>query len=156
MGGVFFPSPSQVINEMLAMAGANSTSVVYDLGSGDGSIVVAAARDYSVKKAVGIERDERLCSIARAKAARFNNVLIINADYDTIEISEANIVTVYQGASENSRLRHKFLRELRSGSLIVSHEFGIPGWRPSQFHIMRQNGRSYRIMVYMLGFHTPQ
>ncbi|MDG7039807.1 MAG: SAM-dependent methyltransferase [Nitrososphaerota archaeon] len=155
MGGVFFPSPPEVINEMLAMAGANSTSVVYDLGSGDGSIVMAAARDYNVRKAVGIERDGRLCSIARARAARFNNVVIINADYDAIEISEASIVTVYQGASENSRLRPKFLRELRNGSMIVSHEFGIPGWRPTQFHIMKHNGRSYRIMVYVVGSHTP-
>jgi len=155
MCAVFFPSPTQVINEMLTSAMADSESVVYDLGSGDGSVVITAARDYCVKKAVGIEKDKRLCSIARSRTSHLKNALIINGNYDSIDISEASIVTLYQSASENSRLRHKFLSELAEGTTIVSHDFGIPGWRPSKFLTIDVNRHTHRIMVYKLGFNTP-
>ena len=155
MCAVFFPSPPQVINEMLTNATADSGSVVYDLGSGDGSVIIAAARDYRVKKAVGIEKDERLCSIARSRVSNLKNAVIINGNYDSIDISEASIVTLYQSASENSRLRHKFLRELIDGTTIVSHDFGIPGWRPNKFLTIHVNRHTHRIMVYKMSFNTP-
>lgn len=155
MCAVFFPSLAQVINEMLTRAMADSESVVYDLGSGDGSVVITAASDYCVKKAVGIEKDRRLCSIARSRTSHLKNAVIINGNYDSIGISEASIVTLYQSASENSRLRHKFLSELAEGTTIVSHDFGIPGWRPNEFLTIDVNRHTHRIMVYKIGFNTP-
>ncbi|MBI2183996.1 MAG: class I SAM-dependent methyltransferase [Thaumarchaeota archaeon] len=140
---------------MLKLAGVNSSSIVYDLGCGNGSIVAAAARDYGAKKVVGIEQNQKLCAIARAKTRHLNNALIINANYDTVDLSEANIVTIYQSSSENVRLKRKFLKELLQGSTIVSHEFGIPGWRPTLFHTVKEDRHSYRIIVYVIGLHTP-
>jgi predicted RNA methylase len=140
---------------MLDMAGVNSDSVVYDLGCGDGGIVVAAARFYGARKVVGIEQSKKLCSIALAKTRGLRNASIIEADYDTVDLSEASVVTVYQSASENARLKGKFLRELSEGTTIVSHDFGIPGWHPTQFCTFRDHRRGYRVIVYVMGSQSP-
>lgn len=154
MGAPFYPSPDFAIRSMLDLAGVNLDSVVYDLGCGDGGIVVAAARGYGARKVVGVERDRRLCSMARAKTKSLKNAQIIEADYDTVDLSEASVVTLYQSASENARLKAKFLRELSRGSTIVSHDFGIPGWHPTQFCTFREGRRSYRVIVYVIGSHS--
>ena len=137
------------------MAGVSSDSVVYDLGCGDGGIVVAAARHYGARKVVGIEQNKKLCSIALAKTMRLKNALIIEANYDTVDVSEATVVTLYQSASENARLKEKFLRELSKGTTIVSHDFGIPGWHPTQFCTFKDHRRSYRVIVYVMGSQLP-
>ncbi|MBI4258614.1 MAG: SAM-dependent methyltransferase [Thaumarchaeota archaeon] len=155
VGAPFFPSPPFVIKKMLTLADVNSDSVVYDLGCGDGSIIVAAARDFNAKKAVGIEQNQRLCAIALAKTRRLKNAHVVNANYDTVDLSEANIVTIYQSARENARLKRKFLNELPENSTIVSHDFGIPGWRPKLFHTFKEGRHGYRIIVYVIGSHTP-
>ena len=155
MGAPFYPSPEFAIRSMLDMAGVNSDSVVYDLGCGDGGIVVAAARHYGAKKVVGIEKSKKLCSIALAKTTGLKNAFIIEADYDTVDLSEASVVTVYQSASENARLKGKFLKELSEGTTIVSHDFGIPGWHPTQFCTFKDHRRSYRVIVYVMGSQSP-
>lgn len=137
------------------MAGVNSESVVYDLGCGDGAIVVAAARHYGAKKVVGIEQKKKLCSIALAKTRGLRNASIIEGNYDDVDLSEASVVTLYQSASENARLKMKFLRELSQGTTIVSHDFGIPGWQPTQFCTFKDRRRGYRVIVYVLGHHLP-
>jgi precorrin-6B methylase 2 len=140
---------------MLTLACAGSDSILYDLGCGDGGIVVAAARDHKVKKAVGIEKDKRLSSFALLRTAGLKNAMIVNADYDDVDLSEANIVTIYQSASENARLERKLKNELSAGTTIVSHAFGFPGWRPSQFHVFREGRHGYRVLVYVVGPDTP-
>jgi len=155
MGAPFYPSSAIVIEKMLALAGVNSESIVYDLGCGDGEIVAAAARRYDVMKAVGIEQNKKLCSIALRKTRRLRNAIIINANYDDVDISEANVVTLYQSASENARLKPKLLNELSEGSIVVSHDFGIPGWRPAKFHTFREGNHGQRVIVYVIGSQEP-
>jgi len=155
MGAPFYPTSAAVVEKMLALAGVNSESVVYDLGCGDGEIVVAAARHYDVKKVVGIEKNRKLCSIALRKIRHLRNAIIINADYDDVDISEANVVTLYQSASENARLKPKLLNELSEGSIVVSHDFGIPGWRPAQFHTFSEGNHRNRVIVYVIGSQEP-
>jgi len=140
---------------MLAMAGVDSESIVYDLGCGDGGIVVAAARDHGAKKVVGIEQNRRLCSVALAKTRGLRNASIVNANYDDVDISDATTVTLYQSTSENVRLKRKLLTELSRGSTVVSHDFGIPGWRPREFQTFREGRHSYRVIVYVIGSETP-
>jgi hypothetical protein len=87
----------------------DSASIVYDLGSGDGEIVVATARDYNAKKVVGIEQNRRLCSIALRKAQFLENAVIMNANYDDVDVSEANVVTLRsetRGCSDTSTGGH--------------------------------------------------
>ena len=155
MGASFYPTSAFVIEKMLAMAGVNSESIVYDLGCGNGDIIVAAARQHDALKAVGIEQDQKLCSIALRRTRHLRNVLIINANYDDVDISEANVVTLYQSASENARLKRKLVNQLQAGSKVVSHDFGIPGWRPAEFHVLKEGHRSERVIVYVIGSRTP-
>jgi precorrin-6B methylase 2 len=140
---------------MLTLAGVSSVSIVYDLGCGNGDIVVAAARDHNARKAVGIEQNKRLCSIALRRTRHLKNAIIMNANYDDVDISEANVVTLYQSASENARLKGKLLEELSEGSKVVSHDFGIPGWRPVEFQTFKEGHHTQRVIVYVIGSHTP-
>jgi hypothetical protein len=156
VGAPFYPSPDFAIKNMLDLAGVNPDSVVYDLGSGDGGIVVAAARQYGAKKVVGIEKSKKLCFIALAKTKGLKNASIIEADYDTVDLSEASVVTLYQSASENARLKAKFLKELSGGTTIVSHDYGIPGWRPTKLSTFRDHRRGYRVIVYVMGSQSPK
>ena len=156
MGAPFYPSPEFAIKSMLDLAGVNSESVVYDLGCGDGAIVVAAARQYGAKKVVGVEQSKKLCSIALAKTKGLKNASIIEANYDDVDLSEASVVTLYQSASENARLKAKFLRELSEGTTIVSHDYGIPGWLPTQLRTFKDHRRGYRVLVYVMGSHLPR
>ena len=155
MGAPFYPTSPIVVEKMLALAGVNSESIVYDLGCGDGEIVVAAARHHNALKVVGIEQNQKLCSIALRKTRHLMNAVIINANYDDVDISEASVVTLYQSASENARLKPKLLRELSEGSLVVSHDFGIPGWRPVKFHTFREGNHRQRVIVYVVGYQEP-
>jgi hypothetical protein len=104
---------------------------------------------------VGIEQNQKLCSIALRKTRHLKNTIIINANYDDVDISEANVVTLYQGASENARLKQKLVTELPGGSKIVSPDFGIPGWRPTKFHVFKERKHSQRVIVYTIGSSTP-
>jgi len=155
LGAPFYPSSPLVIEKMLALAGVDSESTLYDLGCGDGEIVVAAARNHNAKKVVGIEQNQKLCSIALRKTRYLKNTIIINANYDDVDVSEANVVTLYQSASENARLRRKLINELREGSKVVSHDFGIPGWRPTEFCTFKEGHHGQRVMVYVIGPYTP-
>jgi len=155
MGAPFYPTSPVVIEKMLALAGVNSDSIVYDLGCGDGEIVVAAARYHNPTKVVGIEQNRKLCSIALRKTRHLKQAIIINANYDDADISEASVVTLYQSASENARLKRKLVSELREGSKVVSHDFGIPGWRPTEFHTFKEGHHSQRVIVYVIGSNTP-
>ena len=155
MGAPFYPSSPLVIEKMLALAGVNSESTVYDLGCGDGGIVVAAAHNHNAKKAVGIEQNHKLSSIALRNNQHFKNAFIINANYDDVDISEATVVTLYQSASENARLKRKLINELRGGSKVASHDFGIPGWRPTDFCTFKECHLGQRVMVYVMGPCTP-
>jgi ubiquinone/menaquinone biosynthesis C-methylase UbiE len=140
---------------MLTLAGVTSESIVYDLGCGNGDIVVAAAREHNARKVVGIEQNQRLCSIARKKTRHLKNTIIINANYDDVDVSEATVVTLYQSASENARPERKLVNELRRGSKVVSHDFGIPGWRPSEFCTFKEGHHGQRVLVYVIGSYTP-
>jgi len=137
------------------LAGVTSESVVYDLGCGNGDIVVAAAREHNARKVVGIEQNQRLCSVALRRTRHLKNAIIMNANYDDVDLSEANVVTLYQSASENARLKRKLLAELSEGSKVVSHDFGIPGWRPKEFQTFKEGHHSQRVIVYVIGSHTP-
>jgi phospholipid N-methyltransferase len=155
LGAPFYPTSAFVAEKMLGLAGVSSQSIVYDLGCGDGAIVVAAAKHYNAKKVVGIEQKQRLCSIALRKTSNLKNAVVLNANYDDVDISEANVVTLYQSASENARLKQKLVNELREGTKVVSHDFGIPGWRPTEFQVFKEGRHSQRVLVYVIGSHTP-
>jgi SAM-dependent methyltransferase len=127
-------TPPEVVVEILRLARVGPGDVVYDLGSGDGRIVIAAARDFGAR-GVGIELDPDLVaeSVKNARRAgvadrtRFEVQDIFDAD-----VSPGTVVTLYLSPEVNLRLKPKLLSQLKPGSRVVSHDFPIAGWQPAR------------------------
>lgn len=129
---MFITTPHRVVKEMLKLAEVHKNDVVYDLGSGDGRIVIAAARDFSAR-GVGVELDKELVaeSVKHAKEAGVTDrVSFVQEDFFRVDLRDATVVTVYLLPELNVRLAPKFLKELKPGSKIVSHRWEMGKWKP--------------------------
>jgi cyclopropane fatty-acyl-phospholipid synthase-like methyltransferase len=130
----FVPTSTRVIDAMLEMAGVTAEDVVYDLGSGEGAIVIRAAEKYGAR-GVGVEIDARLVNTANERARKrhvADRVRFIEGDLFKADVSEATVVTLYLSQSINRRLEPKLKAELRPGARVVSHRFDMDDWRPDQ------------------------
>jgi SAM-dependent methyltransferase len=130
----FAPTPPSVIDAMLKLARVGVDDVVYDLGSGDGRIVILAAQEYGAR-GVGIELEPTLVDTARQVAregAVEGRVEFVEGDLFTADISPATVVMLALSADVNARLEPKLRRELRPGTRIVSRQFGIGNWVPDR------------------------
>jgi SAM-dependent methyltransferase len=119
-----------VVDAMLRLAHVGPRDVVYDLGSGDGRIVMLAAQKYGAR-AVGVEIDPRLIELSRQVARDGevgDRVKFVQGDFFTTDLSEATVVTLWLSEGLNARLGPKLRRELRPGSRVVSHQFRMAGW----------------------------
>ena len=126
----YVSTPEPVVKAMLALANVRKDDVVYDLGCGDGRIVIAAARDYGAS-GVGIDLDPRRIEQATAgarSAGVSDRVRFTRQDLFATDFSEATVMTLYLFPEMNERLRPKLRAELRPGARVVSHQFGIKGW----------------------------
>lgn len=131
----FVPTPRQVVNEMLRMADVKPDDVLYDLGSGDGRIVIAAAKDFGVRKAVGVDLNPERIQEANTNAELADvadRVEFKEADLFKFDFSEASVVTMYLLTNVNLKLRPRILSELKPGTRIVSHQFDMGEWKPDQ------------------------
>jgi cyclopropane fatty-acyl-phospholipid synthase-like methyltransferase len=131
----YVPTPDAVVSAMLDLAQVTAADVVYDLGSGDGRIVIEAARKYGAR-AVGIELDPELNKRAAKnaqKAGVAGRVSFVRADFFKTDLSEATVVTLFLSPNINARLQPKLRRELKPGARIVSHRFPMPpDWKPER------------------------
>ena len=126
----YVPSPYDVVNRMLTLAEVTADDVVYDLGSGDGRIVITAAQRYGAR-GVGIDIDPQRIAESNANAERAgvqHLVEFIEMDVMEADVSEATVVTLYLLSSSNTRLRPILTRQLRPGARIVSHAFSMGDW----------------------------
>jgi precorrin-6B methylase 2 len=130
----FVPTPIEVVDKMLELAAVKKGDVLYDLGSGDGRIVIRAAKKYGVR-AVGIEMDQILLQKARqdAKSAGVSDLVEFRAqDALQTDLSRATVVTLYMLPWFNEKMKPNFKKYLRPGARIVAHDFGIEGWPPDK------------------------
>jgi len=130
----FVPTPIVVVDRMLELAEVKKGDVVYDLGSGDGRIVIRAAKKFGVK-AVGIEMDSWLLDKARkdARAAGVSHLVAFRAeDALKADISRATVVTLYMLPWFNEAMKPSFRKYLKPGARMVAHDFGIEGWKPDK------------------------
>ena len=124
----------EVIDRMLDMAGVKSGDLIYDIGSGDGAIIIHAAKKLGVK-GVGIEIDQELVERARSRAVRENVAHLVDfraQDAFTVDISPATVVTLYMLPEFNAKLRPIMDRQLKPGTRVVSHDYAIEGWVPKR------------------------
>jgi len=130
----FVRSTPEVIDRMLEMARLKTEDVLYDIGSGDGAIVIRAAKKYGIK-AIGIEIDQELVAKARRNAFREKVEHLVEfraQDAFTVDVSPATVVTLYMLPEFNAKLRPILDRQLRPGSRVVSHDYPVEGWVPDQ------------------------
>ena len=132
---LYVPTPQGVVDAMLQLAEVKATDVVYDLGSGDGRIVITAAKKYGAR-GVGVEIDPELVKTANANAVAAgvaDRVTFVTQNLYSADLSQASVVTLYLLQSINERLRPKLVRELKPGARVVSHVFNMgPEWPPER------------------------
>jgi SAM-dependent methyltransferase len=131
---VYLPTPKEIVDLMLYFAGLSAQDILYDLGCGDGRIVVAAAEKYGIR-AVGVDISTKRIAEARDKARRHGverRVEFIHGDAKKMDLREASVVTMYLGADANLRLVDHLRADLRPGARIVSRDFKIYGWAPER------------------------
>ncbi len=126
------PSPERAVDRMLEVAHLKPGETLYDLGCGDGRILIAAAKRYKVK-GVGIEISNRLSQVATEnvkKAGLQQQVRIVHGNFMQTDLSDANVVTLYLATTANDMLRPNLERYLRPNTRVVSYDYPIPGWKP--------------------------
>src|SRR5262245_37656474 len=127
-------TPLDVVDRMLTIAGVGPNDVVYDLGCGDGRIVIAAALKFGAR-GVGVDIDPTLVARAQAEARAAgvtDRVTFTVQDAMTIDVTPATVVTLYLLAASNVKLRPILTRQLRPGARIVSHNYPIGDWEPDK------------------------
>jgi SAM-dependent methyltransferase len=135
----FITTPGDVVERMLELAGTRAEDLVADLGSGDGRIVIAAARKYGAR-GLGIELDAALAAASRKNAAAAgvaDRVRIVQGDVLSADFSQATVVTVYLLPDLIGKLEPRFMGELKPGTRIVSHSFRMASWRPDRIETVR-------------------
>ena len=143
----YVPTPEDVVDRMLQLAEVNTGDVVYDLGCGDGRIVIAAAKKYGAR-GVGVDIDPARIEESKANAKKAGVEQLVSfelQDAMTVDVSKATVVTLYLLSTSNLKLRPLLTRQLKPGARIVSHAFGMGDWEPAkveQFNDGRGIGRT--------------
>jgi len=147
----YVPTPQIVVEKMLEMADVTAKDVIYDLGCGDGRIVVTAAKKYGAH-GVGIDIDpERIKEAeANAKTAGVTHLVKFQlGDAMKADVSEATVVTLYLLSSSNLKLRPMLTKQLKPGSRIVSHAFSMGDWDPLKTdHVNDDSGYSRTLFLW--------
>ena len=151
----YVPTPIKVVHRMLKLGGVKSGDMVYDLGSGDGRIVITAAQEYGAK-AVGVELDSDLAERANARIKELNisdRANVMHAHLMEVDLRAASVVTLYLLSSSNMQLRPKLEQDLKPGARVISHDFQIMGWTPVKTETVKGDTREHTIFVYEIGKH---
>ena len=147
----YVPTPADVVDRMLTLAKVGPRDVVYDLGCGDGRIVISAAQKFGAR-GVGVDIDANLINQAEANAKAAGverRVKFLVQDAMTVDVSDATVVTLYLLSASNVKLRPILTRQLRRGARIVSHSFAMGDWEPEVVDTFRDaNGTSRTLYLW--------
>jgi ubiquinone/menaquinone biosynthesis C-methylase UbiE len=149
----YVPSPKEIIEQMLESANVKRGEVVVDLGCGDGRILITAVQKFGAK-AVGVELNPKLAKEATEMIARLglqNHAKVIRGDIFEVDLTQADVVTLYLTTNFNERLRPKFEQSLHPGARVVSHDYGIRGWNPIDVQEVFVHNRRHKIYLYQIG-----
>ena len=148
----YYPTPETVVEKMLEFGGLKPGEKMYDLGSGDGRIVIMAARKFRAN-ATGVEMDKGLWkqSMDRIRGLGLRNARVIKGDITRQNYSDADLVTVYLLPSSNVKIRPMLEKQLKKGARVVSHDFEFTGWTPVKTEHIEDDGegRSHTLYLYV-------
>ena len=148
----FVPTPEPVVRRMLTLAEVKPGELVYDLGAGDGRILSSAVKNFNAK-AIGIELHEsRYEAIARRiqRERLGSSAGVIRGDFFSVNLSKADVVTIYLLTAVNSIIKPKLERELRPGARVVSHDFPVHGWIPLSVEKVSDGFNSHMVYLYQV------
>jgi len=150
----FVATPLPVVKQMLTLAQLKPGEIIYDLGCGDGRVVIMAAQEFGAR-GVGVEMREDLVKQASSKVSELGlegRVKIVQGDMFKVDLTQADVVTLYLTTSANDKVRPKLESELKPGVRVVSHDYEILGWRAVKIDNFCENPRlgypSHTIYVY--------
>jgi SAM-dependent methyltransferase len=146
----FVPSPQNVVERMLSAANTKPTDVVYDLGSGDGRVLITAAQRFGAK-AVGIEISPKEAKASQERIRQLkldDKIRVIEGDLLKVDLSEADVVTIYLLTKSNEMLRPNLEKYLKAGARVVSHDYEIRGWVPNRVEEAEAHKRVHKLYVY--------
>jgi hypothetical protein len=151
----YVPTPQEVVDRMLELAQVKKGDVVYDLGAGDGRIVVTAAKKYGVR-AIGFEIDPQRIKESTeniTKAGVGHLVEIRQQDIRTVDLSPASVLTMYLLPEVNLMIRPNIWKQMKPGSRVVSHDFDMGDWKPLKTENMKDSS-NWDHALYL--WHVPQ
>lgn len=155
----FVPTPIEIVEEMLKLVEVTKNDVVYDIGCGDGRIVVMAAEKYGAK-GIGVDYDIERVTEARelAKKKKVEKLVkIIHQDAMTVDLSDASIVTLYLLESSNIKLQPNLEKFLKPGARVVSHDFDMKGWNAKKIEtVIDDEGEEHTLYLWIIGEHKSK
>ncbi len=149
---IYVPTPQAVVEEMLRMANVSSSSLVYDLGCGDGRTVITAAKQYGAH-GVGVDIDPQRIEESRRNADQAGvsgRVKFILGDLFESDFHNASAVTLYLLSTLNVRLRPILFRQLKPGTPVVSHDFDMGEWQPDEMKLVSAEDREHRVYKWII------
>lgn len=153
---VYIPTPRTIVRQMLSLAGLRKNENLYDLGAGDGRILVEGVRGFDAK-ATGIEIDPERIQRLRERLQSTGVVAnVIQADFMDVDLSPADVIAIYLSDSVNARLAEKLEHELRAGTRIVSLDYALPGWKPEKEISVKSGALDRKLFLYITGTHTAR
>jgi protein-L-isoaspartate O-methyltransferase len=149
----YYPTPNTIVERMLRMGGLKAGEKMFDLGSGDGRIVIMAAQKFHAK-AVGVELDKDLCKQSMEKIGKLGlekNAHIVNGDLLQQNYSSADLITVYLLPVSNDKVTPLLDKQLKKGTRIVAHDFEFKNWTPDKVESIEDDGegRSHTLYLYV-------
>jgi precorrin-6B methylase 2 len=148
----FVVSPQPIVDRMLDVAGVKSGETVYDLGCGDGRILITAAKRFNAK-GVGVELSEKLVDSTNDNLKRMNlqdQIKIIHGHLLEVNLQPADVVTIYLETGSNDLLRPNLEKYLKPGARVVSHDFEVRGWKPNRVEKIHSHNRDHTIYLYTM------
>jgi len=148
----YYPTPNTIVEKMLQMGGLKAGEKMFDLGSGDGRIVIMAAQKFHAQ-AVGVELDKDLCKQSLDKIRKLGlekNAHIVNGDLLKQNYSSADLITVYLLPVSNEKVTPLLDKQLRKGTRVVAHDFEFKNWTPDRTESIEDDGegRSHTLYLY--------
>ena len=144
----YVPTPKSIVRQMLLLAQLCRDEVLFDLGAGDGRILIEAARSFGAR-CVGVEIDpERITRLKERLKSTGVKANVIEGDLMQLDLSAADVVTMYLSDSVNAKLAPKLARELKTGARIVSLDYVLPGWRHEKEVTVKNAAMTRKIYLY--------